>query len=34
MSDEPKRRFAFWLGMSAFAAGALTVVLINWLRGH
>jgi hypothetical protein len=33
MSDEPKKRaFAFWLGMSAFAA--LAVVFVKWLRGH
>jgi hypothetical protein len=34
MSDAPKRRVAFLLGMSAFVAGALAVFIIRWTRGH
>jgi hypothetical protein len=34
MTDEPKRRVAFWLGISAVVAGALAVFFIRWVRGH
>ena len=38
MTDKPDgklraRRFTLWIGLAAVAAAALTVALINWIRG-